>query len=398
MIDSLGVVGGAEQQLVANLKRFTDPRLTHGLVCIYVDPHQTRAAELPFDLPVTYLWDDGGRPKSRLELVRRLDRAVGRLEPALLHCSLPDAGLATRLVGGRRRIPVIESLVNISHEPVRLVDNPVVRPWKLAAHRLVDRATMRFVTRFHALSPAVARSWHRFAGVPPAKTVVIPRGVDLSELAFPRDEARRTLFAEFGLAPDTFLVLAVGRHEPQKGQRYLVEAFPQILAGCEEAVLMIAGQPGSMTSGLERRVAELGLGDRVRLLGSRTDVPRLLAAADVFAFPSLFEGLGVSLLQAMASGRACVSVDRAPMNEVIDDGLTGLLVPAEDPDALAAAVLALAADPGERLRLGAAAAAVVAERYAADAVAAEIEKLYLSVLGLPLRSPGSGDSGDRQRK
>jgi glycosyltransferase involved in cell wall biosynthesis len=391
VIDSLGVVGGAEQQLVANLGRFSDRRLSHHLACVYVDAHETRHDQVPVGVKVSYLYPAGERPGSRLDVTRRLDRLVvelgltgwGRL-PGLLHGSLAVAGLAARLVGMRRRIPVVESLVNISHEPVRTVDNPAVSAPKLAMHRLLDRVTMRGVTRFHALSDEVARSWIDTVGLRPDRIRVIPRGIDLAELdaGGARDLARSALAAELSLAPTDFIVLAVGRHEAQKGHRYLVEAMPSIIAQVPSAVLVIAGQPGSATAGLEQTVAELGLAARVRLLGRRTDVPRLLAAADVFAFPSLFEGLGVSLLQAMGRGLPCVTTNRPPMSSVVEDGRTGLLVPARDPAALAEAIVRLATAPALAAALGAAARAEAQARYSLDTVAAAVERLYLEAAGL----------------
>jgi starch synthase len=109
---------------------------------------------------------------------------------------------------------------------------------------------------------------------------------------------------------------------------------------------------------------------------------RLLAMADLFAFPSLYEGIGVSLLQAMAAGLACVAVDRPPMNGVVTSGETGLLVPPQDPTALAAAIVELATDPEERERLGAAAKTTTLDQYRSDDVARRLEALYVRVLGL----------------
>jgi glycosyltransferase involved in cell wall biosynthesis len=131
---------------------------------------------------------------------------------------------------------------------------------------------------------------------------------------------------------------------------------------------------------VEAAIERLGLSDRVILLGRRSDVPRLLGAADVFVFPSLFEGLGVSLLQAMGRGLPVVTTDRRPMSDVVSDGVTGLLVPAEDAAAIASAVAHLHADPALRARLGAAARGEVATHYDADEIAARVERFYLSAL------------------
>ena len=277
---------------------------------------------------------------------------------------------------------MVESLVNISHEPVRVTDNPGVTRLKLEGHRLLDRVTMRTVTRFQALTPAVAESWQRVVGLRSDRIEVIPRGIDLAELdaGGSRAEARRSVLSELGLTEHDFLVVAVGRVEPQKGHRYLIEAMPDILGQVPDAVLLVAGRPGASSTMVDGLIDQLGLADRVKLLGRRSDVPRLLGAADVFVFPSLFEGLGVSLLQAMGRALPVVTTDRRPMSDVVEDGITGVLVPTENPAAIATAVARLFNDPAERARLGGAARAEVAARYNADEVAASVERFYLKAL------------------
>lgn len=380
--NSLGVNGGAEQQLVSNLQRFEDPRLRHTLVALFTDDEGgLRTAEVPDAVDVEFLYGPGEKPRFRLDIIRRLDEHVRRLEPDLLHCSVADASLASRIVGRLRRIPVIETLVNISHEPIRAVDNPHVRPWKLAAYRVLDQLTMRSVARFHALTPAVATSWERTVGLPSSKIVVIPRGIDLERAVSPlsRPEARARLFDELGIPGEPFVVLNVGRQTSQKGQRYLIEAVDEVRTLVAATVFVIAGQRGTNSAPLAAMAARrVG----VHILGARDDVPALMAAADAFVFPSLFEGLGVALLEAMASSLPVVTTDVAPMNTIVTHGETGLLVPPRDAAAVAGAVARLVDDAELGERLGAAAREHVVANYPLDRAAAAIEHLYLEVLGL----------------
>jgi glycosyltransferase involved in cell wall biosynthesis len=382
VIDSLAGSGGAEQQLVANLKHFSDERLSHTLVCLY--DRDGRQDEVPSRVPVHFLYAGEERPGGRLGVIRRLDRLVSSLHPDLIHCSLPRASLAARLVGQLRGVLVIESLVNVSHETLRTTDNPKAAPWKLAAYRLVDRLTMRNVARFHALSEAVAASWSRSVGIPRAKITTIPRGVDLTEfdVRISRAEIRRELVRELRLDPNPFVILNVGRQVAQKGQRFLVDAMPHILKALPEAVLVLVGSTGGMTPVLEESVDELGLTKRVRFLGVRRDIPRLLKAADVFVFPSLFEGFGVSLLQAMAMGLPCVTADAPPMNELITHGKTGLLVQARSSASIANAVIRLERDPMLAGELGRRARVHATAQFGSDEAARRLEALYAEVLGL----------------
>ena len=382
VINSLGVSGGAEQQLISNLAHFTDSGFEHHIAYLYEYDFETRtgmasevAASLHQVLPT-------GAKRSRRRMISRLDAVVKEVEPALIHCSLADASLAARVVGWRRNIPVIESLVNIAHDPVRLVDNPGVRLWKLNAHRLMDRVTMRRVAAFHALSNVVARSWHESVGIDLDRIHVIPRGIDIEGLQAQAESGpkRDDLADEFGIDSDANIILSVGRHEPQKGQRYLIEAMPRILDASPNTVLLIAGRPGGSSDDLKEATEPAGVGSAVRFMGRRTDVAALVKAADVFVFPSLYEGLGVSLLEALALGAAVATSDIEPMNEVVTDGKNGRLFEPMSPSGIATVVTELLADSDQRERLGGAGRVTVSDGYAADAAAQRLEQLYRSVL------------------
>src|SRR5262249_5591200 len=139
------------------------------------------------------------------------------------------------------------------------------------------------------------------------------------------------------------VVLAVGSLTPVKNHAGLVEAFARVTAALPEARLVIAGD-GPLRAALQAQADALP-GGRVALLGDRDDVPRLLAAADVFVLSSRSEGLSLSLVEAHGAGRACVATDVGGNGEVLVHGETGLLVPPGEPAALADALLALLRDP-----------------------------------------------------
>lgn len=384
VIDSLGRSGGAEQQLIANLRRFGDERLRHRILCLYEGHGDTRRREVPDGVEVEYLSAGGARIRNRLVLIGKVHSYVRRRAPDLIHCTLPDAALAARVAGRIRGVPVIETLVNISHEAVRTEDNPVVTPTKLAGHRLVDRWTMRWVARFQALSRAVADSWVEEVAIPRDRIVVIPRGVDAGEArsAESRQQVRAELLAELGLDEEAFLILNIGRQVAQKGQIHAIRAMPSVLDQVPSAAFVSAGSEGGATAVLREDIDRLGIDDRVRFLGVRDDIPRLLAAGDVFVFPSLYEGLGVSLLEAMAAGLACVTTDRRPMTEVVSHEVNGLVAPARDSSAIASALIRLARDPDLRSRLGSQARRDVIARYDSDDVARQVEALFLETLNL----------------
>jgi glycosyltransferase involved in cell wall biosynthesis len=376
VINRFGTSGGAENQLFNNLRRFSHPDLTHSVAHVF---RGTGDDPLP-EIPKHALFGVGESP-GRLAIIRALDRYVVETRPDILHCSLAEAALAARVVGRRRRIPVVESLVNISHDPVRTVDNPSVSPLKLAGHRMLDRITMRQVTRFHALTRAVARSWQANVGIPADRVVIIPRGIDVEGFDHRAGVDRAALRQSIGVAPDVPMLLNVARQEPQKGQRYLLEALPAIIERQPEVVAVFAGRDGNSSPMLRTLVSDLGIESHVRFLGVRDDVPALLMAADVFVFPSLFEGLGVSLLEAMAGGgAACAVSDAPPFDEIIDPGTTGIMFRSADANALAVTVSALLADPEKRAKMSEAARAEVMSNYRIEAVTRRLEDMYLGVL------------------
>jgi len=238
----------------------------------------------------------------------------------------------------------------------------------------IDRLVGRFVDYYIAVSEANARYLVDEKRLPAKKVVTIQNGCELSKFQAP-EGARGAARAEIGLSEEHLLLLVVARLEEQKGHRVLLDAMPRIVAAFPRARLVCAGD-GACRAGLEAQTAALGLHGCVTFLGFRADVARWLAAADVVVLPSLFEGLPLSAVEALAAGRAMVAtaVDGTP--EVVLHGRTGLVVPPGDATALAAAVCTLLADAGLRAHLGAAGRRWVAERFALSRQVRETEALY----------------------
>jgi glycosyltransferase involved in cell wall biosynthesis len=178
-------------------------------------------------------------------------------------------------------------------------------------------------------------------GRPAAKVTTIQNGVDLDRFSrASRSEARAAL----GVPDDTLVVGTVGRLDPVKDQSGLIRAFAGALPFHPGALLMIAGD-GPCRAELAGVVRSLGLEQRVRLLGERKDVPNVLAGLDVFVLPSIAEGMSNTVLEAMASGLPVIATQVGGNPEMVEDGVSGLLVPARDPGALTAALRSYLSDP-----------------------------------------------------
>ena len=209
-------------------------------------------------------------------------------------------------------------------------------------------------------------------GVPDARISAIPTGVDLSRFD---GAAGAALREELGIAAGRPVIGTVAILRKKKGHAFLLEAIPQVLAEFPAALFLFAGD-GPQRANIERRVGELGLGDNVRLLGLRRDLPNVLAGIDLFVLPTLQEALGTSFIEAMAMGRPVVgsAVDGVP--EVVRHGVNGLLVPPAEPAALAAAIIDLLRDPQRCAALGEAGRRIARDEYSVEVMGEAMLALY----------------------
>ena len=232
-------------------------------------------------------------------------------------------------------------------------------------HALLTRCVHRHI----AVSRFVASRLRDRFHVPAEKIVVIPNAATSGARANP---APRSELARDGAGP---VVLTVARLDGQKGITHLLDAA----AAVPHASFAIAGE-GANRAALEQRAATLGVSDRVRFLGHRHDVPALLAAADLFVLPSLYEGLPLAVLEAMAAGVPVIATAIGGTDEVVRDGETGTLVPAANSEALGAAIARALADRERASRLALAARSLVAREYSVGSMVGSVSRLYEDLL------------------
>ena len=209
-------------------------------------------------------------------------------------------------------------------------------------------------------------------GIPRERALTIHEGIDLAHVdAAPPVSVRET----FWLPTNAPVVGCVGALVEHKGHRYLVHAAADIVRAVPDARIVILGE-GDLRDELSRLIHELGLERHVLLPGFRPDVLSLLKAVDVFVMPSITEGLGTSILDAMACRKAVVASAVGGIPEVVEDGRTGLLVPARDASALGTAIVRLLRDPSLAGRLAAAGRARVEQRFTADRMVQDTLDVY----------------------
>ena len=239
-----------------------------------------------------------------------------------------------------------------------------------------DRAELRRLTpsmdRVIAVSNAIVRKIAD-EGRTGARVSLIYNGVDLQR--YDHQEPCCTLREEYGMEPGSPIVGVVARLEPEKGHATLLDAWPLVLRECPEAYLLVVGE-GSRCDDLKAQAATLRIQHRVVFTGRREDMPAVTAALDVAVLPSYREAQGLSVLEAMALSRPVVASNVGGIPEMIQDGVTGLLVPPRDPAALAAAIVSLLRNHQLADMLGRAGHDLVHRRFCLEQMIAAVEDIY----------------------
>jgi glycosyltransferase involved in cell wall biosynthesis len=301
--------------------------------------------------------------------LRRLVRLLraGRYDIVHSHLFRADifAGLAVGQLGERAPL-----LVSTRHNDDRFFLNPFVG---IAHYMISSRQDLIIAISDHIARFTVSRGVRY-----PARVRRVYHGMEPNVTeALERDG--QLIRAELGLGPEDFLVGNVGRLALQKGQRHLILAMPLLLERVPRAHAVIAGR-GDLEDYLRDLSVEVGVADRVHVLGPRRDVPALMHAIDVFAMPSIWEGFGLVLLEAMSAGRPIVASRVATIPEIVLDGETGVLVPAGDPAALAEALAGLAHDSEQARRYGEAGRERLRKQFSIDKMVGDTELLYRELL------------------
>lgn len=312
-----------------------------------------------------------GRPDSPLQA--RL-RGVAPFEPIVRGMDL-HPGVMWRVTRALRRhrpgvvLTLMKKDVRLTAPPARLLGIPVVvrhandRPLR---GTVSDRLLFGALAAAHVANSAATRDtllrsarWLRSE-----RMHVIPNGIDAARFARARP-------AELGLPAGAVALGFVGRFDERKGLLDLASAWPAVAAAVPAAHLVIVGRGQA-----GERAREMLLGaPRVHWLGYRADVPEVLRALDVLAVPSHWEGFGLVAAEALAAGVPVVAANASSLPEIVRHGVHGLLVPPGDPDALAAALASLAADPALRARMGAAGQAHVQAEFTLDGMIDRFEAL-----------------------
>lgn len=316
-------IGGAERLVIELTRELAARRVDSRILCLSAPGAWARDAETDG----LYAGCLGKNPGLDLSIVSKLKGAIERLAPDVVQSHLFTANLWARLAAlWPRRWRLVTTLHN----------QDAWRGWR---HRAADRLLARVPDACVAVSEAVA-GYYGNHGIPAGRLSVIPNGI-----------APGSELPVEPLSAGVPVIRACGRLVPNKGFDVLVSAARLLCDRGASFRLEIVGD-GPVRSELEKAIGDAGVSDCVRLLGERTDARSLIAGADVFVLSSRLEGLPLVVLEALHAARPVVATDIAGLMGIVENGVTGLVVPVENPAGLAGAVERLIRDPALARRLG----------------------------------------------
>jgi glycosyltransferase involved in cell wall biosynthesis len=298
---------------------------------------------------------------------REFKRIVEEIKPDILHAHNWRATTFALWLKSSSRIPVV-------------VHEHVVSPRIPFVQQLADRALNHRVDLVLAVSEAAAVNCRQVRHFPRERIEILLNGIPLGSGASYTEEHTAAIKLELGIEPDSDVLGFVGRLDEQKGPLYLIEAFSILLRNCPRKAFLVMIGDGPLADQMKELSHRLGIEERVSFLGYRRDVPRLQAAFTLQAMPSLWEGLPLGALEAMAAGVPLVASNIPGPDEVLKNDVNSVLVPPKDTEALAEALGGLLMDPQRRVRLVEAAHESV-RSYDINLNVAKMLDVYTALLG-----------------
>lgn len=313
------------------------------------------------------------RPTSDLLAIYKLYRVIKRFEPQIIHTQTSKAGIVGRIAAWLAGVPVI---VHTAHA---FSFHPYLPPVVYWFYVFIEKWAGRFSDVILVDTDSVRDDGLRHRVVmDPRKLVTIPMGIDLKKFS-PSLEGNSNILEVLGITPQSIVVGTIARLVPDKGLDCFIKMASLVLTQCQGVIFLIVGD-GPLRQTLELQAGDLGIGSSVIFAGHRSDVPELLNAMDVFVLPTLREGFGVVFAEAMAMKKPVVGSMIGPVAEVVEDGVTGFLVPPQSAEQFAERVVQLLCDGTKRKTFGEAGRRRVEARFSEAHMCVQIEKQYQVLL------------------
>ncbi len=356
-----GEFGGAERHIL-NLATAMDPqRVAITVCCLFADPFVKVAREVGINALAIPM-----RHKMDFSIITKLRDVIKKEEIDIVHTHGVRANLvgrvAAKLAGRDTVVTTVHSLLAQDYPDM----------FSRLANMFIERASRGLTTHFIAVSGGLQKALLQ-QGIPEKKITVIYNGLNPDDFISKRPPGSWRL--KMGIEPDVPLVAIIGRLHPVKGHRLYLQAAAEILKNRPEIRFVVVGC-GPEKDRLEEQAGELGISGSVLFTGFVDNVAEVLPDLNILVIPSLWEGFGLTALEAMVAGVPVVATSVGGLPEVVEHGSTGLLVPPGDGAALARGINWMLDHPNEALEMAESARTVVGEKFTAGVMARKTENLY----------------------
>jgi glycosyltransferase involved in cell wall biosynthesis len=309
-------------------------------------------------------------------VILQLSSLIKKEKVDIVHSQGARADFFARMAAKLAGAPNVVSTVPM---PVEGFD---VNPIRKIVYKIFNRFSERFVDRFMVVSGALEKMMIEKHRIEPQRVVKIYNGIEKDDFCITDDEiaCKRADFRNnSGFGGDIPVIGVIGRLVWQKGFEYFIEAIPEVLEKFKAARFVLVGE-GELEDELKLKSKRLKLENKIFFTGFRNDIKDILASVDIFVMPSLLEGLPVVLLEAMAMGKPIIATDIDGINEVLENGKTGLLIPPKAPEALSEAIVNMLSHRDQAHQMGINARRVVEERFGVNIMVEKVEEVYEELL------------------
>jgi len=311
------------------------------------------------------------------ETSRKIQKILDIEKPDIIHSNLFMAYQFARSLGSQNKIPVINSFVNDSYSKNRYELLNLKQKIVLNIYKAIDRFSANKVTKFMSLTQAIVNNNAKALNIDASSVEIIPRGRNIKAFrAKVNPKKINELKREFGRGP---LILTVSRLLVRKGYLDSIKALKKVTLKHPDVKYLIAGK-GHDEFKIKSLIKDFGLEEKVLLLGSRDDVPNLLAAADIFLFPSHYEGQGGALIEAMLMEKKIIATRIPVLQESVKDNHSAILFEYRNIEDMAAKINWAIENPEEMMRLALVARKDAESRFNIEAISEKHEELYEKIL------------------
>jgi len=365
--------GGGERVFAQIINRLSDKKYKIIVACLptgtFIEKIKGSEAQIKsFDM----------RNRFNLRVILQLSSLIKKERVAIVHSQGARADFFARIAAKLASAPNVVSTVPM---PVEGFD---VHPIRKLIYMAFNRFSECFVDRFIVVSDALEKMMIEKHRIAPQRIVKIYNGIETDEYCISDEEIvhRRSSFrTKANIEEDVPVIGIIGRLVWQKGFEYFIEAIPEVLKEFKEAKFLLVGE-GKLEDELKVKSKKLKLEDKIIFTGFLSDIKDALASIDILVIPSLQEGLPVVLLEAMAMKKPIVAANIEGIMEILENSVSGLLVPPRDIKALAEAVIDLLKHQDKANQMGIAARRVVEERFGVDTMVQKVKKAYEELLQL----------------